>query len=78
MERFIQEVGPRSSDHIRSDSVRERRPVLRKAVFTEVPRDSQVRLNHSQGCNWSTMVGQAGLQLPRVPTDKEMLRHLGH
>lgn len=38
MERFIQEVGPRSSDHIRSDSVRERRPVLRKAVFTEVPR----------------------------------------
>ena len=38
MERFIQEVGPRSSDHIRSDGVRERRPVLGKAVCTEVPR----------------------------------------
>lgn len=44
---------------------REEDQALRKAVFLRCPEGSQVRLNHSQGCNWSPMVGQASLQLPK-------------
>lgn len=66
MEAFIQEMGARSQDHVRSDSRKGKktRP-SGKRCSERCPEGSQVRLNHSQGCNWSPMVGQASLQLPK-------------